>query len=340
MKWKKQAFQIGLNGIYHTFQVPINKSNEPYNLHALNGRRFYNLSLDYTYTWKNIHFFGETASDSHLSIAAVNGMIAAIDPRIDIAVLHRMIPAKYQCLYGNSVTENTIPVNEKGLYWGITCRLSDAVRISGYVDHYKFPWLKATADAPSSGKDFLVQLQYIPSRNLELYIRYRYDQKEINVVSLLGLQTLGLVQKKNLRLHLNFQTNKAVTLRQRVELMYYNNGNTTSRGFLSFMDLLLKPHLKKFDLTGRFLIHLSDNYESRIYAYENDVLYGSSIPAFSGKGTRIYIIYKTEFGRLLTVWIKGSASFAMNEGPRLPLILQKATPTTAEIRVQLRYIFK
>jgi hypothetical protein len=195
-------------------------------------------------------------------------------------------------------------------------------------------------DAPSGGKDLLLQLQYVPSRNLELYIRYRYDQKEINKESLIGLKTLGFVQKKNLRLQLNFQTNKAVTLRQRVEWMHYNNGPTTSWGFLSFMDLLLKPQLKKYDLTGRFLIHSSDNYESRIYAYENDVLYGSSIPAFSGKGTRIYIIYKTEFGNLLTVWIKWSASFVMNEGPPLPLIPQKQPPVRSEIRIQLRYIFK
>jgi hypothetical protein len=40
-------------------------------------------------------------------------------------------------------------------------------------------------------------------------------------------------------------------------------------------------------------------YNARIYAYENDLLYNFSIPAYSGKGSRSYILIKYRIAKLL-----------------------------------------
>jgi hypothetical protein len=49
-------------------------------------------------------------------------------------------------------------------------------------------------------------------------------------------------------------------------------------------------------LWARYCIYNTDDWDSRIYLYENDLLYSFSIPAFSGKGTRSCIMAKWDIG--------------------------------------------
>ena len=46
----------------------------------------------------------------------------------------------------------------------------------------------------------------------------------------------------------------------------------------------------------------TDGYDSRLYAYEDDVLYSYSIPVFYDKGYRYYINIKYDINRSLSVW--------------------------------------
>ena len=50
----------------------------------------------------------------------------------------------------------------------------------------------------------------------------------------------------------------------------------------------------------------TDGYNSRLYAYENDVLYSFSIPVFYGKGYRYYINVNYDLTRKLTIWARVS----------------------------------
>ena len=40
----------------------------------------------------------------------------------------------------------------------------------------------------------------------------------------------------------------------------------------------------------RYCVFRTDDYNSRIYTWENDLLYSFSIPALSGKGSRLYFM--------------------------------------------------
>jgi hypothetical protein len=50
----------------------------------------------------------------------------------------------------------------------------------------------------------------------------------------------------------------------------------------------------------------TDGYDSRIYAFENDVLYGYSIPAFFDKGYHYYVNLHYKFSRSLAFWARFS----------------------------------
>jgi hypothetical protein len=46
------------------------------------------------------------------------------------------------------------------------------------------------------------------------------------------------------------------------------------------------------------------NYDTRIYAYESDVLYAFSIPGYYGKGSRAYVMMKWDLTRGMDLWLR------------------------------------
>lgn len=76
---------IGLNGIHYNLKYPIVKDQIPYNSFALKGKSFGNYSLDYSYTYKNIHVFGELASTGKKGLAFVNGLFISVSAKVDMS---------------------------------------------------------------------------------------------------------------------------------------------------------------------------------------------------------------------------------------------------------------
>ncbi|MGZ5220193.1 MAG: ComEA family DNA-binding protein, partial [Chitinophagaceae bacterium] len=91
IKYLGNRWHISMNSVYYNFSVPVQKRDEPYNLFAISGKNWYNVSVDYSYTHRNLHFFGEAAADKNFSKAFLNGLLVSVDPRVDIAIVQRTI---------------------------------------------------------------------------------------------------------------------------------------------------------------------------------------------------------------------------------------------------------
>lgn len=334
-------WHVGINSIYYKFSVPVNKSDDPYNIYALSGDHWYNFSADYSYTYRNIHFFGEAAADKNLRKAFINGLLVSVDPRVDISLVHRQIEKEYQAINANAFTENTSPSNENGLYAGITIRPTAAWRLDAYADIYRFPWLKYLVDAPSYGKDFLTQLTYIPNKQTEIYLRYRSETKQANQSDNTTV-TNYLVQlpKQNLRMQVSYKISTAITLRNRGELVWYDNkGGNSEKGFLSFFDFIYKPLLKPYSAVLRLQYFETDGYNSRLYAFENDVLYSYSIPVFYDKGYRYYVTLNYDITKQLSIWLRWAQIIYPEKNLIASGLDEISDNKKSELKFQARYIF-
>ncbi len=306
LSYQHRRLHIGINAIQYKFKLPLIKSSEPYNLYALSGSSFGNYSIDYSYTFKNLHLFGEAAFTADFDKAFIGGLLISASSKIDLSLIYRNISKSYQSLYTYAFTENTYPTNERGLYMGVSIRPNNAWRIDVYADFYKFPWLRYRVDAPSSGSDYLIQINYKPNKQLEMYTRYHSESKAINA-NPMQLTTSPVVQqpKKNWRTQVSYKINAAITVRNRTEIIWFNkNTIAPEQGFLTYVDLLYKPMLKSFSGGIRLQYFETDGYNSRVYAYENDVLYSFSIPVFYDKGYRYYLNMNYDVGKKISLWIK------------------------------------
>ncbi len=314
ISWNTNRFHLGVNSISYSFSQPVIKRPEPYNLYAMSGNRWNNFSVDYSYTFKNLHFFGEAAADKKLNKAFVNGLLISVDPKVDLSFIHRSISKKYQSINANAFTENTFPVNESGLYGGISVRPATTIRIDAYADFYKFPWLKYLVDAPSSGKDFFVEFTYTPNKQTEVYTRYKNESKQANQTenSTVTNQLVG-IPKQSWRTQISYQVSRSILFRSRIELLWYDKKEKNmENGFLGFLDFVYNPSFKPWSGSLRLQYFETDGYNSRLYAYENDLLYSYSIPGFFNKGIRYYGNLNYDLSKHISCWLKWSQTIYRN----------------------------
>jgi len=341
IKYKGSNGHAGFNAIYFDFSSPVVKRAEPYNLYAISGKNWSNYSIDYSYTHRNLHFFGETAVDKNFSKAFLNGLLISVDPRVDISFLHRNIDPQYQSNNGNAFTENTYPTNENGFYAGISIRPVSAWRFDGYIDVYKFPWLKYLVDAPSQGNDLLAQITYTPNKQLEVYTRYRSETKQGNQPdNNTAMNYLVSLPRQNWRTQVSYRINQTLAIRSRTELLWYDKyGKNAETGFLTFFDVIYKPPLKNYSGNIRLQYFETDDYNSRIYAYENDVLFYYSIPALYDHGFRYYLNINYSLNSNIALWVKWSQTL-YNDAESIGSGLDEIPGSKkSEIRIMARVIF-
>jgi hypothetical protein len=82
---------------------------------------------------------------------------------------------------------------------------------------------------------------------------------------------------------------------------------------------------------ARYCLFNTGDWDSRIYTYENDLLYSFSIPALSGTGSRSYIMAKWKVGDFAELRIKYGITSSVTTG--------KSLENTEEIKMQFRVWF-
>ncbi len=338
--YRKKSFDIGFTAMHTEFAVPLKKTFYLYNKFDFQAKELDNYGLHYSYRFRNFSFFGETAYSGNGGYATVNGMMVSLDPRLSLAILHRDYGVEYQALQANPVAESK-GQNERGLYMGFNAKMNRKWNISAYIDRFNFPWLKYQVDAPSKGYEYLSQIDFTPSKKLSFYARYKFTHKQENNTGIVApVDVLVNKDLQNFRVNMSMKVSNSITLRNRVEFANFEKqGNKASNGFVIYQDVSFNSLKSPFTWSLRYALFDTDTYDSRIYSYENDVLYAFSIPAYYYKGSRFYITTKYHIKRGVDVWLRYSRTYYSNRtivGSSLDEIQGR---NKSEIKAQLRMTF-
>ncbi|HEV3224416.1 MAG TPA: helix-hairpin-helix domain-containing protein [Puia sp.] len=318
IRYSTNRFLIGFNWVQFHFDRPFQKRNEPYNLNSLKGKSLSDFSLDYNYTIRNLHLFGELATDHGFRIAFVQGALISLGENIDMSFLYRNISPSFRSLYSDAFTENSVPNNEKGFYAGLSFKPTAGLQAAMYYDLFVFPWLKYRVDGPSWGRDFLLQVSWQPDKFWRFSSLYKNEMKMANAVPV-NERTHGLVEplKKRWRIETDYMISRSFSFFSRMEFVWIDiSGTKPRRGFLGTAGF----EFRKSRLSGNISTTIFDtqDYDTRIYIYEPDLLYNFSLPAYFGRGIHYYLNIRRDFSRLiphagkhfkLYGWLKWSQTF-------------------------------
>ncbi len=305
ISFDRNRSHFGVQALHSLLSDPLHRTPELYNQFYFNGDRLTNASADYGWWMGGLHFFGETAMSDNGAIATVNGVLAGLNRHVTAAVLFRSYDKKYQSLSPNAFGETSLANNEMGLYTGLEITPSGRWKIQLYHDQWKHPWLRFNIDRPTEGEESFARVTYTVKRRLEIYAQYKSKTTALNSRPT-GSAIADVVSqhKRSVRLHINNILDKSLQLRTRLEWSFYDKLEEKQRGFLIYQDFICKPIASPWSVSARVTLFDTDDYETRIYTYENDLIYYYAIPAFSDRGNRYYINLRYKGIRNLTAEIK------------------------------------
>ncbi len=305
LKYSTLRTEIGVTAAARQLEYNPSINTQLYRLENQDQQFQLNTGLDYTFYLSNLLFFGESAMSKNGGFASLNGLLWAGSQGFQMGLLHRHYEGDYLVIQSNALGSNSGNFNERGLYLNLESPIYSNLKLILNFNLYRFPWLRYQVDAPSGGFDRLAELRYRPKRSLELYFRYRERKRERNSsLSTDGVDPIMTEIGRNYRLHLRYEINDELRWQSRIEWRNYHFEAESENGLLIYQDLSYKSLNSPISFSLRGALFDCPTYDSRIYAYERDVLYAFSIPAYNGVGFRYYILLQWKVKKGIDLWIR------------------------------------
>ena len=308
-------WHIGATAVYYGFDVTLVPNSYIYNHFAFTGKSNSNYSLDFRFRLGDAIFYGEQALAQNDATAMLYGVQMLIGENLGANILYRRYARDYHALYGKALGENSQNNNEEGFYVGWNWNPGGKWRFSSYWDIFRFPWLRYRAYAPTFGQDVMFQTDFTPSRNTKMYVQARYREREENAAETV-VNTVTSVKTTSAKLVFSHQITEGCGIGNHVEVKNYRKEDATSNGYFLAQDVYATVNtFNRYPLriTLRYAFFDTDSYDSRIYSYENDMLYAFSIPAFYDQGTRLYVLLKYTLGKHFDLRFKYAATHYTNK---------------------------
>ncbi|SDC05577.1 ComEA family DNA-binding protein [Pedobacter soli] len=340
LQYTKNEFGAGAIAYQSYYDNSFITQTALYDKYSFTGNKLTNLGLFYNYTLKNMYWYGEIGKSISGGIAAINGVLISLSPTVSAAVTYRNYNKSYHNFFNQGVSESTEAVNERGLYAGLNVNPNKHWAFSFYGDYFKFPWLKYRVDAPSKGYEILGQAVYTPTKTFKILARYKREVKQQNTDLNVPVKFLDNVIKAGYRMELRWQLNKNWMLQNRAEVSQYKKGDAKREfGYMLYQDVDYSPLFARLTGNIRLAYFNTPSYNSRIYVYEDDVLYSFSFGMYNGRGFRSYLNLKYSLAKKLNLWLR-YAVFIYQDAETVGTYLDEINSNKkSEVKVQLRYQF-
>lgn len=316
IKFPLHRLHVGHSLSYVSFSGIQTPSTKLYNRYRFRGRQFIKSGLDYNFHWNSILFFGEFASSDFKSISHLEGVLISLSKRMDLSLFHRYLNRAYHSYQSSVFSESASGKNENGTYVGASIKLGQKSSIQLYADQYHFPWLTLSTKMPTRGVDYVAELRYKKSKKTHFYLRFKYERKEKFIDDETVQRTLLPNHLIRTRSHLELNPTPAIRLRARWETSVYNTGNSFSSasfGNLLYQDIKYSHPRHHASLIIRFSMTRIDNFENRIYTYENDVPLSYSIPFYQHNAMRCFALFSFRLNGHLDFWLRFARDFKSSD---------------------------
>ncbi|GHS87107.1 hypothetical protein FACS1894201_08300 [Bacteroidia bacterium] len=335
LDFKQSTFRLGATVHYNRLNVDYMPTIKPYNQFSIPPKSGVYAGFDFDGIWRSLRYYGEITMDNNRATAYQLGSKWILTPTTMLNIDYRNYSMYYKNFFANAISENSSVNNEKALSIGLLCEFSQAWSSTIFSDFFQFPWLSYSADAPLYGFEHRLRIHFKPNRRFNTYLQYQYKSKAINTTDDPFLHSIGQSHKHTARLHLEHTLSDYITIKQRLSMVYSNR----STGFLLYQDVQYRFAQTPLSVSFRYAVFNTDDYDSRIYAFESDVLYAYSSSAYYYKGSRFYVMLQYKCSRKLTLWLKyanTNITDRLSIGSGLDEIQGHDKP---EIKLQLRWKF-
>ena len=297
------SVRFGLTWTENSYSLPLNlKSNDPEDLYGFEGMRNNVYSVYYNSVINRILLFGEVSADKSWNFAFVQGFTVRLADRLSINILYRNYSPGFISLHACGPGNSSSTGNEHGLLGNFSFEAAKYLFINAGFDITSFPWLKYRCSYPSIAKKKEIRVKYLPSDKFSFEMLYNYRFSMTDMKDDTGIPGMAELTARTFKVKVKYFPLENLNLTTRID--YKILKETGSKGMLMLQDINYRFRQIPVTLWFRHCIFSTDDWNSRLFTWENDLLYSFSIPALSGKGSRNYLMIKWEIADMAELRIK------------------------------------
>jgi hypothetical protein len=340
LHYRNNWLKLGTTLVKYDLDRYQEKGNDPEDLYDFQGTGLFNWGIDYTATLHKIQLFGET-SHGYTGWATLNGVLFSMNKYASLSLLYRNFQPSFFSMHAAAFSEGSSNNNEEAFYTGTIIHPFPHWQVSAYADLYRFPWLRYRVNAPSSGSDYLFQLDFAAGKKTDMFLRMHYEENPENEVSPSGvIPRVISIKRTGLRYHVSWEISSKFKFQDRIEITWVKSDQLeTDKGIMIYHDIECHPFSIPVSLAFRIAWFNTGSYDSRIYAYEQDLSSGFSFAPLFMSGYRTYALIRYDISRNLSCRLRISQiNYSDKESISTGLDkLQGSTRTELKLQLTARF---
>lgn len=326
-------FVFGISAIYTSLSRMLQpNTSSAYRRYYASGKEFCNIGIDYGYHNGKFSFLGETATGNCKAVATINSVSYRLLSNLSLNAVQRYYSYRYYSLFSSSFSDGGAVQNESGLYVGASWQPLRKLSVRYYFDVAYFPWAKYQAAEASHSFDNMLSAEY-NTGNVTIAARYRLKIREKD-----NADKSGLIDQTTHRARLSAKfTAEAWNVKAQCDIssMKYKDNSfgymaSVSGGCTAIRNIGL------YASTGYFN---TDDYNSRIYAYERGMAYDFSFPSYYGEGIRYSLFLNAEVIKNLKLSAKFGVTNLFDRNTIGSGLQQVDKSSVADVQLQLGWKF-
>lgn len=298
-----KTFRTGIVWTGSRFSLPVAKTDpQPEDIYDFEGTVNLTATAYYKAILGKMLFYGEVSSNLNQKLAVVQGLSFRPSDRLSMNLLYRDYDPGFTSFHGKGLFSSSAGDNVRGIFGNFVFEAARHLFISAGCDLRFYPWLKYRCSAPSAAVSREVRIKYLPSENITTEAVYSYRFSMLNRRESGGIKKQEDIISRSVKGTMKYSPANNLTFGVRLDYKIAHPGS--NRGMLLLQDINYKFRKVPVSVWLRYCIFKTDSWDSRLYTYENDLLYSFSIPALSGEGSRSYIMVDWRAAKFIDLRIK------------------------------------
>ena len=295
--WRGSWYELGAHVLNTQFEYPYVRKQMSHNHNYFRGQSLTQFAADYQFRAFHNVLKGELAIDDSLGLATLTSLQTKWSDNWQSALIYHYYSNHYRQLHGSGIGENSEMQGEQGLTLNLSGALSRHWQLQAMADWFSFGQPQYQTDGiPKDGFETLLRGIYSqPWMNASVSYRLKSKNETIR-------HSIDAIMTLSPSAYISFKTQ----LRKRI-----SDSSSLSQGLAIAQSLTYKCKLGKqiaFNLDAQAAYFDTDDYDSRIYINEKNILYGFGFPMLYGQGMRYNLTCNLKIGAQWNIDMKYALS--------------------------------
>jgi hypothetical protein len=298
--------QLGLIYVRTRYFPELNINSSPEEkrriFYKFYGSFIENYSLFCTKNFRNLHLSGEISPVKPNKISYI-ATINFYHSDWHFVLKSWQIPSQFQSPFGRIPSNsNPFPQSVQGFMIGAIGKPLPDLKITTFWFHKKDLWRTYFQPLPLQKKELYIQSEYRLGKQKNILFRYHISSSNFYSPDIQGKfnkvkQSFRIQHKQSFSTKIRFQSRF-----EKVVLNFYPH-RPSQKGINFYQDLYCQI-IKSVTLQIRFSSFNTNDYDSRIYEYENDLPNVFSNYALYGRGKKWYLMLSVIPVPKIKIWVK------------------------------------